>query len=176
MNTAKQHLRIVHLVESPDAAPTLAKWFVEEWEPWYGADGQGDPDRDLADCRNKNDLPICLVAFDGEGDPVGTASLKRESVGSERGVGPWLAAVLVGNAHQGKGIGTTLVKAIEEEAARLGFESIYTATDSADGILKRRGWHVFGTTESLRGPVRIYRWQARGEAASSARGIPDLEK
>ena len=168
MNTPKQNLRIVHLVDSPDAALTLAKWFVEEWEPWYGADGQGDAERDLADCCSKNDLPICLIAFDRNGDVLGTAALKLESVGSELGVGPWLAAVLVGQSHQGKGVGTALVKAIEEEAARLGFESIFTSTDSAVGILERRGWQAFGTTESLRGPVPIYRWQVRGETASSA--------
>ena len=74
--------------------------------------------------------------------------------------------MLVGKDHRGKGVGTALVKAIEEEAARLGFDSIHTSTDTAEGILERRGWQAFGTTESIRGPVTIYRWQFRGETTS----------
>lgn len=102
-----------------------------------------------------------------DGEVLGTAALKSESVGSELGLGPWLAAVLVGKGHRGRGVGMALVKAIEEEAARLGFDSIFTSTDTAKGILERRGWQAYGTTETLRGPATIYRWQVRGETASA---------
>ena len=104
--TARQDMRIVHLVDVPEASPTLVQWFVEEWAPWYGPDGQGDAEADFAACRDA--LPICLVALDGEGGVLGTASLKAESVGAEPAPGPWLAAMLVGKAHQGRGIGTAL--------------------------------------------------------------------
>ncbi len=163
MDTAQQNFRIVHLVDSPDAAPTLAKWFVEEWEPWYGADGQGDAERDLAECCSKNDLPICLVAFDRGGEVLGTAALKTESVGSELGVGPWLAAFLVGKGHRGKGVGTALVEAIEREAHRLGIDSIFTSASTAAGIMVRLGWQAFGTAESLRGTTTVYRKQIRDQ-------------
>ncbi len=162
-----QDIHIVHLFEVPELAPTLERWFIEEWTPWYGPDGPGDAESDLSACRSRDELPICLVALNVDVEVLGTAALKSESVGSELGVGPWLAAVLVGKGHQGKGVGTALVAAIEEEAARLGFNSIYTSTDTAEGILERRGWHVFGTTESLRGLVTIYRWRVRGETASA---------
>ncbi len=164
--TSHQNIHIVHLLEAPELAPTLVRWFIEEWTPWYGPDGPGDAETDLAACRSRDELPICLVALNMDDEVLGTAALKSESVGSEFGVGPWLAAVLVGKDHQGKGVGTALVKAIEEEATRLGFDSIYTSTDTAEGILERRGWQAFGTTESIRGPVTIYRWQVRGEATT----------
>ncbi len=164
--TSYQNIHMVHLLEAPEVAPTLQRWFIEEWTPWYGPDGPGDAEGDLAACRSRDKLPLCLVALNLDNEMLGTAALKSESVGSELGVGPWLAAVLVGKDHQGKGIGTALVKAIEEEAVRLGFDSLYTSTDSAESILKRRGWQAFGTTESLRGPVTIYRWQVRSEMTS----------
>ncbi len=157
------NIHFVHLIDSPDAAPTLAKWFVEEWEPWYGTDGQGDAERDLAECCSKNDLPICLVALDRGGEVLGTAALKTESVGSELGVGPWLAAFLVGKGHRGKGVGTALVEAIEREAHRLGFDSIFTSASTAAGILVRRGWQAFGAAESLRGTTTVYRKQIRDQ-------------
>ncbi|MCG8356777.1 MAG: GNAT family N-acetyltransferase [Kiloniellales bacterium] len=153
--------RIAHILDVPDAAPTLARWFVEEWQPWYGPDGPGDAERDLAACGGRDRLPLCLVALDGE-TPLGTAALKADSVGSELGVGPWLSAFLVDEAHRRRGIGSALVAAIETEAARLGFPAIYTSTGSAAGLLQRRGWQPFGASQSLRGPVEVYRCELAG--------------
>lgn len=164
---ALQEIRISHLSAVPEMLTTLERWFVQEWSPWYGPDGQGDAKSDLAACRDPNVLPICLIALDRDNRLLGTASLKSESVGSELSVGPWLAAVLVDTIHQGKGIGTALVKAIEGEAVRLGIASIYTSTDTGTGILERCGWQTFGTTMSIRGPLIIYRRRFDGETAST---------
>ena len=98
------------------------------------------------------------------GDVLGTAALKTESVGDETGAGPWLAALLVGKDHRGRGVGTALVEAIEQEARRLGFASIYTSTELAAATMERRGWQAIGSTQSLRGPVAVYRRRVRGEA------------
>ena len=159
--TVRHNFRIVHLIDAPEAAPTLAKWFIEEWTPWFGPDGQGDAESDLEACRSREELPICLVALNGDGEVLGTAALKSDSVGGELGVGPWLAAMLVGTDHRGGGIGAALVEAIEEEARRLGFSSIYTSTEPAESIPGRRGWQAFGDSESLKGPVTVYRLQIR---------------
>lgn len=157
-------MRIVYLAEVPEVVPTLARWFVEAWEPWYGDDGAGDAEGDLvASCR-RDALPIALVALDESGDVLGTAALKTESVGSEIGQGPWLAALLVGKAHRGQGVATALVAAVEREAQRLGFAALYTSTDVAEGMLRRRGWEAVGATSSLRGAITIYRRQFQDSA------------
>ena len=155
-------LRIVLLADRPDLIPTLTDWFVAEWEPYYGADGPGDAASDLRGCLNRDTLPVALVALGTDDTLLGTAALKEESVGSELGVGPWLAAFLVAPEHRGRGVGTALVAVIEGEAARLGFAEVYTSTDAAEGILQRRGWLPFGATESLRGPLKIYRFSTGG--------------
>ncbi len=150
-------LVISHLCDTLTLAPVLERWFIAEWEPWYGTGGSGDAKADLAACASRDALPLCLVACDGNGTLLGTASLKHDSVGKEHGDGPWLAAVLVAPEHQRKGIGSALVAAIEQEAARLGFPAIYTSTDTAMRILARRRWQAIGRTQSLRGPVTVYR-------------------
>ena len=160
-------LDLVHLADAPEWAPALERWYIAEWMPWYGPDGAGDAKADLAACVSREALPICLLALNEDGALIGAAALKAESVGSELGVGPWLAAVLVDAAHRGRGVGRALVEAIEREAARLGFTAIYTSTDTAGRILERRGWRDVGEAQSLRGGVRIYRWQARAETAST---------
>jgi GNAT superfamily N-acetyltransferase len=152
-------------MEAPGVAPLLRRWFEEEWAPWYGADGPGDAAQDLAACRSRDALPICLVALGGDGDLLGTAALKHESVGSELAPGPWLAALLVHRGHRNRGVASALVGAIEAEAARLGFTEIFTSTDSAAGIVERRGWRALGTSDSLRGSVTVYRCRLRVPAA-----------
>ena len=147
MQARKTDFQIALLADRPELVPTLTDWFIAEWEPYYGPDGPGDAGADLRGCLNRTALPIAVVALNGDGALLGTAALKQDSVGSERGVGPWLAAFLVAPNHRGRGVGTALVAAIEDMAARLGFGSIYTSTDAAAGILERRGWQVFGTTE-----------------------------
>ncbi|MGI9384844.1 MAG: GNAT family N-acetyltransferase [Methyloligellaceae bacterium] len=150
-------IRIVPLAETPESLPVLVRWFIEEWAPYYGTGGPGDAERDLTECCNRDTLPIALVALDADGYAVGTAALKRESVGGDPGQTPWLAAFLVGVAHRGQGIGTLLVAAIEKEARRLGFTAVYTSTDAAEGIVKKRGWEPLAQATSLRGPITIYK-------------------
>ena len=149
-------MKISHLCDVPDAVPVLAAWFVEEWMPYYGPDGPGHAEGDLRGCVRKDALPICLVALDDQGDVLGTAALKHDSVGSDVADGPWLAAFLVGQAHRGRGVGTALVGAIEGVAKELGFGAVYTSTDGASGIVKKCGWRRVGHTQSLRGEVGVY--------------------
>lgn len=155
--------RIVHLVDEPQAKPTVVQWFIEEWMPWYGPNGPGDAEADLAACGSREHLPICLVALKPDGTLLGTVALKDESVGSELGVGPWLAALLVGRDQRGKGVGTALIEAIEKQAKSMGFEALYCSTDTARTILACRGWDLFGSSESLRGAVAIFRLDLRRE-------------
>lgn len=152
-------IRILHLCDMPAAIPVLARWYEDAWAPWYGADGPGDALRDLGACASRDALPLCLVAVAGEDTLLGTAALKSASVGSELGVGPWLAALLVAPAHRGRGIAGRLADAVVAEAGRLGFAAVYTSTDADDAQLARRGWQPVGDSESLRGMVTVYRRQ-----------------
>ncbi len=161
--TTQLSISMVHLCDHPELLSGLDAWFVHEWAPWYGPDGDGDAKADLAAFRTRDALPICLVALDARQNVVGTAALKADSVGSELGVGPWLAAVLVADDHREQGIGTALVGAIEREAERLGFDTIYTSTDTAGRIMERRGWTPIAETQSLTGPLVVYRWDAKTE-------------
>ncbi len=150
-------LRIVHLIEVPEVIPTLVDWYIAEWSPWYGPEGEGDAEADLSACNRRDVIPLWLVAFDDSKQMVGTTALKDDLVGSEHGAGPWLSALLVSEAYRGEGIGTALVEAIESEAGRLGFNEIFCSTDASARILERRGWQSFATSESLRGTVSVYR-------------------
>jgi predicted Zn-ribbon and HTH transcriptional regulator/GNAT superfamily N-acetyltransferase len=151
---------IKRLDKVPEVLPELARWFVREWAPYYGADGPGDADVDLREALKSAALPVCLVAFCDTGVPVGTASLKRVSV-SHAHLGPWVAALLVPPAWRGNGLGTALLAAIEEEARRQGFKRLYMSaggaeTDVLPVDLENRGWRAFDEASTLRGTVDVF--------------------
>jgi GNAT superfamily N-acetyltransferase len=149
--------KILLLAEAPFAIPTLSRWFVEEWAPWYGPGGQGDASADLLACCNHDHLPLALVALDNDDQALGTAALKPRSLGSELGYGPWLAAVLVGRPFRRQGIANALIGAMEDQARRLNLSRIYVSTNSAVSLVTRRGWIPTGDeVGSLRGRVSIF--------------------
>lgn len=148
-------IRIRYLAERPDVVSTLAEWFVAAWEPYYGANGPGDAETDLRGSMNRDQLPICLLAIDAAGSPLGTASLASASI-SHPELSPWVTAFLVAPDRRGRGVGTALVAAVEAEARRLGFAKLYISTDAASSIVRRHGWEAIDTAESLRGTVTVY--------------------
>ena len=150
-------VRLVPLADMTGAIPYLAELFVREWEPYYGERGSGDAAADLAACCNRNVLPLALVATGAENNILGTAALKSDSVGTKTAPGPWLAALVVAPEYRNRGVASLLTEGIENEARRLGYESIYVATDSAENIVRRRGWIRTNRREdSLRGPLTVY--------------------
>jgi len=156
MNRMKAGFSICHLAEVLEVLPVLVRWFVEEWGDYYGPGGPGDAEADLKAASYRDRLPVGLVAVDDNRQPLGTVALKAESVPSHRHLSPWLAALLVAPEHRQKGIGAALIAALEDEARRLGFEHLYTATDTASGLIERRGWRAFDQAPTLRGTVPVY--------------------
>lgn len=155
MGEAGTGVAVRHLFEAPEALSVLARWFVNEWGPYYGPEGPGDAETDLNAANNRDRLPICLVALDTAGGVLGTASLRAESTLSHRHLTPWLAALLVAPQHRRRGVGSTLARAIENEARRLGHRRLYVGTDEA-GPVGRRGWRAVDEGSTLRGPTGIY--------------------
>ena len=153
----RQIARVRDLAEVPDLLPVLVEWYQTEWEPYYGPSGPGDAARDLAAAADGTDrLPICLVALDAGGAPLGTVSLKGESLPSHRHLSPWIAALLVEPGMRGRGVGTALIEAAEAQASRLGFECLYLASSRMRTYLEGRGYERIDEAETLREITPVY--------------------
>lgn len=148
-------LRIAYLADHPESLPVLRQWFETEWASYYGPGGPGDARRDLAAYANEAGLPVGMVAF-LDGEICGIAALKSESVASRSHLSPWAAAAMVHPAHRGRGIGSELFRALEEEAQRRGYRHIYCGTSSATRLLERRGWRFMEQIEYDGANVSIY--------------------
>jgi len=136
-------LTVELLADHPEALESLREWFELEWAPYYGPDGPGDATVDLRESCNREKLPIAVVAI-LDGEIVGTAALKAESVSTHKHLTPWLAALLVGSAFRRRGIAERLIAAIENKAQGLGFQSLYVGIGEGSGTpasaLRKRGW------------------------------------
>lgn len=134
-------IRIDYLAAHPEALPELRRWFETEWASYYGASGPGDAGHDLSSYANRGSLPVGIVAF-RDGRLCGIAALKADSIASHVHLSPWAAAALVEPSMRGKGIGTGLFAALEQEARTLGFDCIYCGTSTASSLLERCGWEL----------------------------------
>ena len=143
----------------------LGKWFIKEWEPYYGPAGPGNAEQDLQSCCNAGRLPIAIVALD-EGGVCGTAALKQQSVDSHAHLSPWLAALLVDPTKRHRGIGTRLVQAIEELARQMKYEALYVGAGLDAPLYERRGWTRVGSGKSLREPLVIFRCNLNSREAT----------
>ena len=151
-----EELRIEYLVDAPEVLSQLEKWFLQEWAPYYGADGPGDAADDLRSSCNRRALPITLIAFQGD-ELCATGALKAESVETHKHLGPWVAALLVAPKYRRQGIRGKLVEALEHLARELGFKQLYYGADVTDRYPDRNGWEPLERVSYLTGEGSIYR-------------------
>jgi N-acetylglutamate synthase-like GNAT family acetyltransferase len=90
-------------------------------------------------------LPTVIVALEDE-QPIGSAMLIVKDLDSHTHLSPWLAGVYVRPEYRRRGIATTLVLRIVEEARALRFETLYLFTEHSEHLYARLGWSVIERT------------------------------
>jgi len=148
-------LRIEYLVDHPEAIPVLQVWFETEWAAYYGPGGPGNAEQDLMAYSSREKLPIGVVAY-FEDQLCGIAALKPDSIQTHMHLGPWAAAGLVPPEFRRRGIGTSLIRALEAVAKEHGYSAIYSGTSTATGLLERNGWQFMERVKYNGEDVSIY--------------------
>ncbi len=130
----------VAISDRPDLAPLVATWLVRA----FGYPGSRTVEQMTALVLSPQVGPEeTFVLFD-DGTPVGTASLAHEDLVSRPDLTPWLAGVVVDEAHRGRGCGTVLVRRVEAFAAELGVGTMWLYTWTAEALYARLGWRRTG--------------------------------
>lgn len=148
-------LRIEQLANHPEVFPILKEWFETEWESYYGPAGPGDAPSDLVAYAHREELPLGVIAF-YENELCGVAALKSESIPTHSHLSPWAAAGLVSPLYRQRGIGTALVRALEDTARSLGYSRMYCGTSTANRILERQNWQFIEQVKYNGEEVSIY--------------------
>ena len=151
----QKKFQIAYLADHPDTVPTLADWFTNEWKEYFGGRNSTRVELYFEEHLNRDRLPLTLVALE-DSEVIGTVALKNESIDSHRHFRPWLAGLYVAPPKRRKGVGTSLVNALVEQAGRLEFNEIFVGT-SERGIYLSLGWRHIDETRQRGQQIGILR-------------------
>ena len=135
---------IQYLGDHQETIPVLAAWIYYEWSYLYPGATLQDFEGLLRERVNKKRLPLTLVAIEA-GEPIGTASLKAFDMETRSDLTPWLTSLHVAEPWRRRGIGSSLVKAIEQKAVELEIRKLYLFAVDADLVAlfySKLGWTV----------------------------------
>ncbi len=146
------------LVDSPETIPLLAGWFHAEWHTFDGRsisaiEGQ------LAENLNLNSIPITFVAR-GDAGVLGTVSLDLSDLPGFDHFSPWLASLYVLPHARGKGIGSALIRHVQQFASSRGIGMVYLWTPSETRLYERCGWTCFQRATYNDRSITLMRWPA----------------
>lgn len=139
-------MEIKYLKDYKEWIPTIAKWFYDEWGHLYP---ELDIDKIILRLHKRTNvdiIPLALVALENRA-VIGTASLKKFDMDTRMQYSPWLASVYVSEKWRGKGIGTSLVRVIEDKAKEIGVKILYLYTPDAQNFYAKLGWRELESTE-----------------------------
>lgn len=134
-------LQIEYLADHPDRFPAVAEWIYGEWSDIMPYDSSEEWLDNFRRRVKRAEVPTTFLAFD-DGEPVGSASLTVRDLPSHMHLTPWLAEVFVRPEHRSEGVGSALVKRVEEEAARLGAEWLFLYTFDSEPWYESLGWQL----------------------------------
>lgn len=139
-------MEIKYLKDYKEWIPTIAKWFYDEWGHLYP---ELDIDKIILRLHKRTNvdiIPLALVALENRA-VIGTASLKKFDMDTRMQYSPWLASVYVSEKWRGKGIGTSLVRVIEDKAKEIGVKILYLYTPDAQNFYAKLDWRELESTE-----------------------------
>ncbi len=144
---SEQAIITFHDVDPKDeeVIEVLSKWYLEEFETPIDRTY-----RRLAD-RSGEDLIFHLIAKK-EDEIVAAGGLYNQvrftnTFPQFKSIKPWVGLVYTVKNHRGRGIGTKLMKEIENRAMELGISEIYLYTFSAESLYINCGWEEYRRVE-----------------------------
>jgi predicted N-acetyltransferase YhbS len=133
------NVEIAYLADRPEAIDIVTRWLYDEFSYLVPGKTVGDVKVSLMARMNRDVLPLSIVASDG-GEVAGTASLKLGDMDTRDDLSPWLAGLYVDRTRRNRGVGTLLVKSIQEIARQFGYGELYLYTPGASGFYHGIGW------------------------------------
>ncbi|WP_108446693.1 GNAT family N-acetyltransferase [Halomonas denitrificans] len=132
-------LRLARIAPSSPHVATLAGWAHAEWGHLHPGRGLAAAVEAFRDECGPAGVPSVFAALAGE-RPVGMASLVVDDMSDRPELTPWLASVYVLPERRGRGLASTLVRRVEEEARAHGIARCFLYTPDQQALYRRLGW------------------------------------
>lgn len=134
-------VEFIYLAERPEALPTVAAWYFNEWGHFHPGHTLRDSEKRLKETLNTNRIPFIILALKN-GEVAGAAELKYREMGD---IFPdkkhWLGGVYVAAEHRGHGLGSMLANEIAGLSKGYGVQQLYLQTERLDGgLYSELGW------------------------------------
>lgn len=126
------------LADIPEAIPTMAKWFYDEWHSFDGR-SIDQITAQLSENLNRHSIPITFVAHQNH-EILGTVSLDISDLPEFDSYSPWLASLYVHESHRSKGVASALVSHLKQFALSDGYTPLYLWTPGSISLYERFGW------------------------------------
>lgn len=135
-------MEFAFLADRPEALPIVAEWYFRQWG--YRRPGMtlADAHADLRRYLNRDDLPLMLLALEGD-EVIGAAQLKFREMSLYPEREHWLGGVYVEDGCRGAGVASQLVERIAALARAFQVETLHLQTVREDGgLYARLGWQA----------------------------------
>jgi N-acetylglutamate synthase-like GNAT family acetyltransferase len=138
-------VRIEYLADRDNLLPQVARWQHVQFGYLNPAGTLGQRADRLRDALHRDRVPMALIAISEEGQLVGSASIVAATL-THPHLTPWLSSVFVPPEMRGRSTASALSLRAADEAARLGFKSLYLFTPHSESLYARLGWKTFDRT------------------------------
>lgn len=156
-------MKIAYLADHPECIPELAQLHHAEWSYLHPDETIEDKTRYLMNNCGRGGVPSFIIAID-DAELVGSASLIEQDMDNREELTPWLADVFVKPEYRGRGVATSLIRRIEDEARSAGIVRLFLYTPDAAELYRRLGWIVIETCEYKGAAVVIMAREINGHS------------
>lgn len=143
-------MRVISLNQAKQYQPAVAKLLLQQWADIYRQLDMSVADvKAMIEERCTDTVPFFLVAVDEHERLLGCGAVKDTEHFTDMNLAPWLAAIVVTPEGRGQGVGTKIVRACEQRAAKNGISTLYLSTDRAEKFYQKLGWERIEYRQSL---------------------------
>lgn len=154
-------ITISYLADRPGFVDLLAGWLHEQWGHLNPGSSVESRREELRAEMNRDRIPVTFVAHE-DAKLFGSATLRESDLPIRPQLGPWLGSVFVASEARRRGIGTRLVRTVEEKADELGVETLYLFTFDRERFYADRGWERVERTTFRGEPIVVMRKEVDG--------------
>ena len=151
------NVRIDLLADHMDLVETITRWHWAEWGHAYPESSAEEWVSTIVSRAGRGSVPFTLLAWVGK-EPVGAVSLAEHDMPPDPAVAsltPCVSGTYILPKWRGKGIGATLMVALEARAASIGLDTLFLFTGEAEAFYLRLGWRTIAQSEDHGSPMSV---------------------